>query len=219
MAFWSADSSSNAREVAAGFGHCRFSARLREISKFFDGTDRIHQAMRRVVDLFNANQIAYAIVGGMAVNAHHHARTTQDVDFLVRAEALTVIRRLVGQGLLQSEAGRSRRFLEPSTGVQFDVLISGRFPGNGDPGPIAFPDPIAVGQSIDDFRVVNLTTLIELKLAAHRYQDLADVVNLIRVNGLDDTFAERLHPSVRADFVECLEEKRREDDYESRQES
>ena len=38
----------------------------------------------------------------------------------------------------------------------------------------------------------------------------------LRFNGLDESFAGRLHPSVRGDYAECLEEKRREDEYEAR---
>jgi hypothetical protein len=41
------------------------------------------------------------------------------------------------------------------------------------------------------------------------------VVDLIRANNLDESFMSQLHQSVRKDFVECLEEKRREDTYES----
>jgi len=61
---------------------------------------------------------------------------------------------------------------------------------------------------------VNLPTLVQLKLAARRYQDFADVVNLIRVHNLEESFLTQLHPAVHKDFVECLEEKRREDEYE-----
>ena len=91
------------------------------------------------------------------------------------------------------------------------------YPGSGKPGPIAFPDPVTVSEVVTDLPVVNLKTLIELKLAARRYQHFADVVNLVASNGLDESFLEQLHPSVRGDFVECLEEKRREDEYERRQ--
>jgi hypothetical protein len=42
-------------------------------------------------------------------------------------------------------------------------------------------------------------------------------VNLIGANRLDESFMSRLHPSVHRDFIECLEEKRREDEYERRQ--
>jgi hypothetical protein len=69
---------------------------------------------------------------------------------------------------------------------------------------------------IRNIRFVNLETLIQLKLAARRYQDFADVVSLIRAHDLDESFADRLHPSVRRDYIECLEEKRREDEYEAR---
>src|SRR5215210_5329827 len=63
-----------------------FLHRLREISMFFDGTDRVHQTMRRIVSEFDKLGITYAIVGGMAVNAHRHERTTKDVDFLLTAD-------------------------------------------------------------------------------------------------------------------------------------
>ena len=39
-----------------------FVERLREISMFFDGTDRVHQAMRTVAAAFEKNQIVYAIL-------------------------------------------------------------------------------------------------------------------------------------------------------------
>ena len=111
---------------------------------------------------------------------------------------------------------RPRRFKDPVNGVTLDIVITGHFPGTGQPGPIAFPDPAAVGKKIEGVRFVDLPTLIQLKLAARRYYDFGDVVNLIRVHKLDESFVSNLHPSLHRDFVECLEEKRREDLYEAR---
>jgi len=184
---------------------------------FFDGSDRVHQTMRRVAEVLDGAGIGYAIVGGMAVNAHRHERTTKDVDLLLSADGLRALRQLAAGVDFEPVPGRSRRFVDRRTGVAFDVLVSGSFPGSGAPGPIAFPDPADVSQTIDDLRVVDLATLIELKLAAGRYQDFADVVNLIRANQLDEAFRDELHLAVRADYIECLEEKRREDEYEARQ--
>ena len=62
-------------------------------------------------------------------------------------------------------------------------------------------------------RVLGLVSLIELKLAARRLKDFAVVLELIRFNGLDEGFAANLHPSVRPDYIECLEKKRREGCY------
>ena len=109
---------------------------------------------------------------------------------------------------------RTRRFVDRANKVTLDVLVTGMFPGTGKPGPIAYPDPAQVTEVKARVRVINLKSLIQLKLAARRYQDFADVVALIRAHELDEGFARQLHPSVRQDYIECLEEKRRDDEYE-----
>jgi hypothetical protein len=184
---------------------------------FFDGTDRVHQTMRRVAAALERAKIPYAIVGGMAVNAHKHRRTTGDVDFLLSVDGFAAFKNLVGRGEFQTVPGRPRRFVDPDTKITFDILVTGRFPGSGAPGPIAFPDPSAVTETIDDLRVIHLPRLVELKLAAHRYQDFADVVNLIAANNLNESFADKLHPAVRTDYLSCVDEQRREAEYEARE--
>ena len=184
---------------------------------FFDLADRVHQTMRRVADALERAGIGYAVIGGMAVNAHRHEWTTKDVNFLLSADGLRALRQIAGTEEFDAVPGRARRFVDRRSGVTFDILVAGSFPGSGAPGPISLPDPSSVRQTIDDLQVVDLATLIELKLAARRYQDFADVVNLIRANRLDESFQDRLHASVCGDFIECLEEKRREDEYEARQ--
>jgi hypothetical protein len=193
--------------------------RLKEIGMFFNGTDPVHMTMRRVAERLEQAGISYAIVGGMAVNAHGHQRTTGDVDFLVTAEGFNSFLKLVGSADFDRVPGRARRFLDRATAVTFDLLITGRFPGSGRPGPISFPDPAAVQQQIGNLPYVNLTTLVQLKLAARRHKDFGDVVELIRAHGLDEAFADKLHPSVRSDYIECLDEKRREDEYEAREDA
>jgi hypothetical protein len=153
----------------------------------------------------------------MAVNAHGHQRTTGDVDFLLTSASFNAFLEIVAAGEFSRVTGRPRRFLDPATGITFDILISGLFPGDGRPGPVAFPDPGHVCDVIRGNRYVNLVTLVQLKLAARRYKDFGDVVDLIRTNDLDEIFAEKLAPSIRGDYIECLEEKRREDEYETRQ--
>jgi hypothetical protein len=193
-----------------------FRVRLTEISMFFQGNDAVHETMRRAVAALDRAGIAYAIAGGMAVNAHRHARTTKDVDLLLTAAGFAAFKQLVAAGEFAPVAGRPRRFADPVTGVKFDILVAGQFPGSGAPGPVAFPDPADVAQEMDNLRVVDLPTLVQLKLAARRYQDFADVVSLIRENHLDETFTGRLHPSLHTDYLTCLDEKRREDEYEAR---
>jgi hypothetical protein len=191
--------------------------RLKEIDMFFAGNDAVHQTMRHVVDKLEGAKIPYAIVGGMAVNAHGYRRTTADVDVLMTQAGFAAFRRLFVEAHYETIPGRKRRFLDRTNRVNIDVLVTGLFPGSGKPGPIAYPDPEDVNETIDDVRFVNLATLVQLKLAARRHRDFGDVVELIRFNDLDEAFAARLDESVRGDYIECLEEKRREDEYEARQ--
>ena len=148
--------------------------RLKEIGMFFNGTDPVHVTMRRVAERLEQAGISYAIVGGMAVNAHGHRRTTGDVDFLVTAEGFNAFLKLLAAGDFDRVQRRARRFRDRATAVTFDLLVAGRFPGSGVPGPIAFPDPAAVKQQIGGLPYVNLPTLIQLKLAARRHKDFGD---------------------------------------------
>jgi hypothetical protein len=191
--------------------------RLKEISLFFQGKDQVHKTMRRVVKRLEKAGVSYAVVGGMAVNAHGHHRTTGDVDILLTAEGFDEFRRRFVPKNYDTVPKRSRRFVDRTNRIALDVLVAGLFPGSGKPGPIAYPDPDRVSETIENIRVIDLVTLIQLKLAARRHQDFADVVNLISVHHLDESFLENLHPTLHRDFIECLEEKRREDEYIERE--
>jgi len=183
---------------------------------FFQKRGPVHQTMRRLVKHLDKAGIPYAIAGGMAVNAHGHERMTKDVDVLLSAAGFAEFKRLFVPKDYEPFPGRGRRFVDKKNGRTLDILITGQFPGSGKPGPIAFPDPTKVRQFIEKGYVIELKTLIQLKLAARRHQDFADVVNLIATHDLDESFADQLDSSVRRDFNECLDEKRREDDYIAR---
>jgi hypothetical protein len=184
---------------------------------FFQGKDEVHKSMRRVAKRLEKAGISYAIMGGLAVYAHHYRRTTDDLDILLSVEGFQEFTKRFVPKHYAPVTGRSRRFVDRANGITLDFLVTGLFPGTGQRGPISFPDPALVRETIEKYQVINLPTLIQLKLAARRYQDFADVVALIGVNNLDESFLDRLHPSVHRDYIECLEEKRREDEYEARE--
>ena len=193
-----------------------FLRRLREISLFFQGKDEVHKSLRRITRRLERAGIPYAVVGGMAVNAHKYKRTTADVDLLLTREGLDeFVKRFVTKNYLRKPE-RMRRFVDRANDVGVDILVTGLYPGSGKPGPIVYPDPTKVGETINTVQVVNLVTLIQLKLAARRHRDFSDVVELIRFNNLDEAYLGNLDPSLRSDYIECLEEKRREDEYEAR---
>jgi hypothetical protein len=190
---------------------------LKQLDQFFQGKDPVHKSMRRLVKRLDKAGISYVLVGGMALFFHDYRRATNDVDLLLTEQGLAEFRqRFVPKNYAPTE-GRPRHFVDKTSRVEIDILVAGGIPGRGHPTPIRYPDPSAVGELIDSISVVNLPTLVQLKLAARRHQDFADVEKLIRFNDLDESFAERLDPSVRRDYIECLEEKRRDDEHDARQ--
>src|SRR5262245_15905938 len=98
----------------------RFRDRLKEISMFFQGKDEVHKTMRRLTKRLERVGIPYAILGGMALNAHHYRRTTGDVDVLLTRKGFDEFRRLhVTKNYVQAGA-RPRRFVDKSNNVTLD---------------------------------------------------------------------------------------------------
>ncbi len=186
---------------------------------FFMEKSPIHEAMRRLAKTFAEMNIPFAVAGAMAANAHGHKRTTDDVDILIRREDLQRFKeRYIGRGWVDKFNG-SKNFRDTVSNVNIDALMVGEFPGDGRPKPVAFPEPEAVADvRHDGIPYVSLTTLFELKLAsgmtaAHRLQDLADVIQLIRANDLSLEFAETLNVYVREKYRELWQAAQVDEEY------
>lgn len=193
----------------AGFGDSpvRGDAAIHAAGRFFMRDDPVHQTLHEIARRLYELQVPYAVAGGMALVAHGYMRTTEDIDLLVTPGGLeTIHRELDGRGYLPPFEG-SKNLRNTRTGVRIEFILTGQYPGDGKPKPVAFPDPATVASEIDGVQYVNLTTLIELKLASGmtnpgRLRDLADVQELIRVLKLPDSFGDQLSPFVRWRFVE-----------------
>ena len=178
---------------------------LSEGSRHFEEQGSVFKALRRIAQRLDALNIAYAIVGGMAMFRHGLRRFTEDVDILVTKDDLKRIHEsLAGRGYLPPHRN-SKHLRDTELGVRIEFLTTGAFPGDGKPKPVSFPDPSAVCFEADGIRYVNLPTLVELKLASGmtnpgRMKDLADVQELIKTLKLPAEFAEQLHPYVREHY-------------------
>lgn len=180
---------------------------LREVSRFFAEADAVYESLRQIAERLERLHVSYAVVGGMALVAHGYRRTTEDVNVLVTPEGLRTIHESLIEPDYRPVSDNSDDLRDTKTGVRIEFVISGQYPGDGKPKPVALPDPLAGAVEIDGVRYANLPTLIQLKLASGmsspgRLRDLADVQELIRVLNLPDTFADNLHPYVRDKFAE-----------------
>lgn len=186
----------------------RFKEHLKEAERFHMETGKVHQTLESLTADLDRTGIDYVIIGALALNAHGYRRETVDVDVLVRPEGLDVfMKECVGKGYLPRLSGARKTFRNTRTGVQVEFITSGEYPGDGEPKPVVFPDPVEVSQGIQGVKVMNLPALVELKLASGmtnpgRLRDLADVQELIRVLRLPPDYAEQLNPYVRDRFAE-----------------
>lgn len=186
---------------------------LREADALYEGRGRLQMTCDRLARRFDSLGVPCRLVGGYALILHGIRRFTEDVDLLVRpADMDRILEHLVGKGY-RAIPGNRHSIRDTDTGVRIDFVISGQFPGDGKPKPIAFPDPTAAPpHAVPDgsalgIQAVDLRTLIELKLtsgmtAPGRLQDLADVQRIIQTHSLTPDFAHQLHPYVQPTFLE-----------------
>jgi hypothetical protein len=182
-------------------------AAIRQVGRFFMKEDPVFQTLRAITRRLTELGIRHCVAGGMALVAHGYDRTTVDVDLLVTEDGLRRAHEyLEGAGYVLPFAG-SKSLRDATTNVRIEFLVAGRFPGDGKPKPVAFPDPSKAGVDIDGILYLTLPALVELKLASgisapYRLKDLADVQELIRILALPREFAEGLDASVRPKFLE-----------------
>ncbi|WP_157477577.1 hypothetical protein [Granulicella tundricola] len=146
------------------------------------------------------------VVGGYAVQEHGYARFTSDVDIVV-PDVAAAMERLSISGF-RVNPGSSMTLTDRVSKVEIDLL-----PGDGavGPGPLMLPLPAVVSE---EPTIATLRTLIEIKLSSYlgspvsRLRDLADVIELIKANDLDESFA--LHEAVAGKFIEVLRDMRAE---------
>jgi hypothetical protein len=180
---------------------------LSEGSKFFEGKSAVQEALRKIAARLDELGIPYAVAGGMALFNHGYRRFTEDVDILVTRQGLTAIHtHLEGLGYLPPFP-KSKHLRDTALGVKIEFLVTGDYPGDGKPKPVAFPDPLATAVEQEGIKYLNLQTLVELKLASgmtnpDRMRDLADVLELIKLLALPRDFALQLAPYVREKFIE-----------------
>lgn len=175
---------------------------------FFEGKGMLNETLRRLADDLEKNGIEYAVIGAIALNQHGYQRFTIDIDLLLTKEGIERFHRtLVGPGYRPAFEGARKKFRSTERNVPIEIITAGEYPGDGKPKPISFPNPRESCIEINGIKTVTLEMLINLKLASGmtdpgRLKDLADVQELIKIKGIDESFAGKLNPFVREKFLE-----------------
>jgi len=177
---------------------------------------RVLESLRR---RFAEEGIPFAVIGALALRQYGFVRATEDIDILTTREGLDKIHAtLVGRGLVPRGPGLRKGLRETEHEVNIDVLTSGEHAGSQE-SPVVYPPPDSDAfVEIAGVRFPTLESLIEFKIASgiwgKRTHDLGDAQRLIRINGLTEVFADRLHPAVRNTFLDLLDKARGEREIE-----
>ncbi|MBW3543293.1 MAG: hypothetical protein KY476_23810 [Planctomycetes bacterium] len=180
---------------------------------------RVIHALERVVAAVGCEAV---VAGGWALWRHGYlGRVTRDVDLALPAASIDDFLRVAavtGFQPLDVPEGRWPKVLHTETHVEVDVLPESGRPGMADrPAPTTIPSPARLGGVRGAIRYISLAGLVELKLAAGRSRDLADIVELLRVNPEETAnlraHAAAVHPDYAAAFDRLTDEARRQVDH------
>ncbi len=150
----------------------------------------ILEVAREITEILREADLDGAIIGGVAVVLHGYVRTTVDVDVFSRSAIPDVAAALRSDGFRPQRSSTEFR----KNGVPVHVLTAKQVRT----APADFVE-------IEDVQTVSLPDLIAMKLSSGtrdmlRAIDLADVIGLIRTQGLTPAFASKLPRAVRPDF-------------------
>lgn len=180
-------------------------ARLRKLTQSMNPkTASVDEALPAARALFAAAHLPFKLVGGIAVVHHGYSRSTEDIDVLVSADGHARLDAVLTTHGFERES-RSR-LRHRKTGVRIDLIVAGEHGPRPDAPP--YPSPESVTPSATDADVVGLAPLLMLKLRARRYQNLADVVALLKL--VDDAHFVALEAELPADLRGTLSDLRRD---------
>jgi len=145
---------------------------------------RVVKALDHVLQACHCEAV---VGGGWAVWRHGYlGRVTQDIDIVLpsdRIDDFLQTASVSGFEVLVQPEGRWPKLTHGETNIDVDILPEGGRPGTpSNLAPTTIPHPKTMGASACGLTYATLTSLIELKLAAGRLRDHADVVELLREN-------------------------------------
>jgi Nucleotidyltransferase of unknown function (DUF6036) len=171
-----------------------------EALRLLDRRGLLLDLARKISTLMHREKIPGVVIGGIAVVLHGHVRSTTDIDIFLDPPLEPIAKALCESGFRYDH--ERHEFIRD--GVPVHLVTREQ---------VARPPRKAI--EIEGITTVSLADLIEMKLESGsknvlRAQDLADVIGLIRRNGLTDEFARQLHESLRDEFRKLVKAIREE---------
>jgi hypothetical protein len=180
------------------------------LQRMVDAVELVRQRLLRAADALKRAGVDYAVVGGNAIAAwvatidRAAVRNTQDVDIMIRrSEYGSAKAALESAGFFHRRAARLDLFLDgpnASPREAVHLIFANEMVREGEPA--ANPD-VTHAQTMGAFRVLDLESLVRIKLTAFRDKDRTHLRDLIGVGLIDQTWTSRL-PAALADRLQSI---------------
>ncbi len=166
---------------------------------------RVEELLRKVTDALNGAKVPYAVVGGNAVAEwvstvdEDAVRATKDVDVLTRRDCIPAMTQaLAAIDLIPTEVMGVYMFVDkedpsPKRGVHVVIANERIRPQYAHPAP----DVTKAVRSKAGFMVIDLPSLVAMKLQAYRPIDQAHLIDMLSLNLISDDVADALPPDLK----------------------
>ena len=178
-----------------------------------EAVEAVRNRARRSAAALELAGIRYAIAGGNAVAAwvarvdRAAVRNTQDVDILVRRSDFEAIKlALAAEGFQYRNVSGLDCFIDGPQGSARDtvnLIFAGQKIRPNHPGPSA---DVSESVPADEFIIVTLEALVQMKLNSFRDKDRTHLRDLIEVGLVDATWLGRLQPELAERLQQWLDD-------------
>jgi hypothetical protein len=171
------------------------------LERMVRAVEKVRDRLHRATSALAAAKIPYAVVDGNAVAAwvarvdEAAVRNTQDVDILVRRTDFDAVRTAMeGAGFIYRHVNSVDMFLDGPGSKDRDavhILMAGEKVREDDAAPA--PDVTDVDDS-GEFLIVDLKSLVRMKLIAFRDKDRTHLRDMIEIGLIDESWTARFAP-------------------------
>jgi hypothetical protein len=177
--------------------------------------EKVRDRLLRATAALRQAGIEYAVAGGNAVAIwvaqvdEAAVRNTRDVDILIRRSDLErVTKALTGAGFVYRHTAGVDLFLDGAQASARDavhILFAGEMVRAEEPA--ANPD-VTESEEGAEFRVMNLESLVRVKLTALRTKDRTHLLDLLELGLIDESWCARLPPALAERLRQILRDPR-----------
>ena len=169
-----------------------------DIDRMVRAVEAVKERLLRATKALELANVSYALVGGHAIGLwvsrvdDAAVRNTRDVDLLVRREDLgKVIKAMEPAGFVYRHTGAMHLMLDGENGKARDAVHLTFANEKVRPDePVANPD-VGLSEKTENFRVLSLEPLVQIKLTAYRDKDRMHLRDLLDVGLIDQSWVPR----------------------------